>query len=210
MAEKVLSEAGRRYSTVAIVLHWLMAALIIWQIWIGIWMTGAINDPETQAAAYDAFQFHKSLGLSLLVLAILRLLWRLFHRVPALPAHMPPWQRLAARLSHIALYLFMIFIPLTGWLYVSTGWNSEAGMAFQVPTVWFGMFEWPHIPGIEGASGLADIVIEMHEIMAFALIALLVFHVAAALKHHFADRDHVLWSMAPFIRNPSRKGQLRL
>ena len=189
---------------VSIVLHWTMALLIIWQIWIGIWMSGAINDPETQAAAYDAFQFHKSLGLTLLVLAVLRLLWRLAHRVPPLPEHMPAWQKLAARLSHILLYVLIVLIPLSGWLYVSTGWNSDAGMTFQIPTIWFGLFEWPHIPGVEANSSLADVAIEMHELMAFSLIVLLVLHAGAALKHHFIDRDFVLWSMLPFISNPSK------
>lgn len=195
---------AQRYSAGAILLHWLMALLIIWQLWIGIWMTGAINDPETQATAYDAFQFHKSLGLSLLVLAVLRLVWRLAHRVPDIPAEIPGWQRIIARLTHWLLYALMVLIPLSGWIYVSTGWNSTAGMALAVPTVWFGQFEWPHIPGFDGNSAVADLAVGAHGIMAFALIGLLLLHVAAALKHHFADRDDVLWSMLPFVKRPSR------
>ena len=204
MATRASSPPPHRYTIVAIVLHWSMAVLIILQIAIGIWMTGAIDDPETQSAAYEAFQFHKSLGLTLLVLALLRLAWRLMHGFPGFPEHMPNWQRIAARISHVLLYAFIVLIPLTGWLYVSTGWNSEAGMALQVPTVWFGLFEWPHIPGIAGNSMLADFAIGMHELLAFSLIALLAVHVAGALKHHFADRDQVLWSMLPFISRPSR------
>ncbi len=194
----------KRYATVAIILHWLMAVLIIWQIWIGIWMSGAIDDPASQAAAYEAFQFHKSLGLTLLVLAVLRLLWRVTHGFPELPRDIPAWQRVAARISHYLLYAFILAIPLTGWLYVSTGWNSDTGTAFAVPTVWFGLFEWPHIPGVGGNGPLADFAVEAHELLAWSLIALLVVHVAAALKHHFADRDDVLWSMLPFISRPSR------
>lgn len=193
----------RRYSTVAIILHWTMALLIVWQIWIGIWMRGAINDPETQAAAYEAFQLHKSLGLTLLVLALIRLGWRLAHPVPALPQHMPAWQKVAARISHVLLYAFIVLIPLTGWLYVSTGWNSTTGTAFSIPTVWFGLFEWPHIPGLEGNGPLANLAIGMHEFLVYSLIAVLLAHVAAALKHHFADRDDALWSMLPFISRPS-------
>jgi cytochrome b561 len=194
----------KRYATIAIILHWLMAVLIIWQIWIGIWMSGAINDPASQAAAYEAFQFHKSLGLTLLVLAVVRLLWRITHGFPELPRDIPTWQRVAARISHYLLYAFILLIPLTGWIYVSTGWNSDTGSAFAIPTVWFGLFEWPHIPGLDGNGPLADIAVEMHELLAWSLIALLVVHVAAALKHHFADRDDVLWSMLPFISRPSR------
>lgn len=205
MASDGRSRREQRYTKVAIILHWLMALVIVWQIWIGIWMTGAIDDPAKQGAAYEAFQFHKSLGLTLLVLAVLRLAWRLTHRVPPLPAHTPPWQKVAARASHYALYAFMVLIPLTGWIYVSTGWNSDAGTAFAIPTVWFGLFEWPHIPGLDGNGPLADIVVEVHELLAFALIGLLVLHVAAALKHHFIDRDFALWSMLPFISRPSAR-----
>ena len=197
------NRAVQRYTGVAIVLHWLMAFLIVWQIWVGIWMSDAINDPDMQATAYKAFQFHKSLGLTLLVLAVVRLLWRMGHRFPPLPPHMPGWQKLAARVSHVALYAFMVLIPLTGWLYVSTGWNADTDTAFSIPTVWFGLFEWPHIPGLDGNDALAGIVIEAHELLAWALVALLVLHVAAALKHHFADRDNALWSMLPFISRPS-------
>lgn len=192
--------ASKRYSRIAITLHWLMAIAIVWQIWMGLWMVDALNEPETQAAAYDTYQLHKSLGLTLLVLAILRLGWRLGHKAPAMPSDMPKWQVIAARFTHIFLYAIMLLIPLTGWAYVSTGWNSSAQMAFSVPTVWFNQFEWPHIPGIDGNSGLADIVIEAHEILAFATILLLVLHIGAALKHHLINRDNVLASMVPFIR----------
>ncbi len=205
MASNGRSRREQRYTRVAIILHWLMALVIVWQIWIGVWMTGAVNDPATQAAAYEAFQFHKSLGLTLLVLAVLRLLWRLTNRVPPLPAHTPGWQKVAARLSHYTLYAFMVLIPLSGWIYVSTGWNSDTGTAFAIPTVWFGLFEWPHIPGLDGNGPLADIVVEMHGLLAFLLTVLLVLHVAAALKHHFVDRDLALWSMLPFISRPSAR-----
>lgn len=203
MASNAGGSRGERYSTVAIILHWLMALLILWQVWIGIWMTGAIEDPATQAAAYQGYQFHKSLGLTLLVLALLRLGWRLAHPVPPMPATMPGWQKVAGRLSHALLYVLMVAIPLTGWLYVSTGWNSDTGRPLSIPTVWFGLFEWPDIPGLDGNSALADVVVEAHELMAFTTLGLLVIHVAAALKHHFADRDNVLWSMLPFISRPS-------
>lgn len=197
------AQRAARYSTVAIILHWLMALVIVAQVWIGIWMTDAIENPATQAAAYEGYQFHKSLGLTLLVLAIARLVWRLAHPVPPLPATMPAWQRVAALLSHRLLYAFMVLIPLSGWLYVSTGWNSDTGTAFSIPTVWFGLFEWPHIPGLDRNGPLADVMMEAHELLAWALLALLAVHVAAALKHHFADRDRVLWSMLPFISRPS-------
>lgn len=192
-----------RYSSGAIVLHWLMAAVIIVQLAIGLWMGGALANPATQALAYDAFQLHKSLGLLLLVLAVLRLFWRLGHRVPPMPIHMAAWQKTAARISHFLLYSFMILIPLSGWVYVSTGWNSAIGAPLAVPTMFFGLFEWPHVPGIANAAEsvrimVADRTSQIHEILAFSLIGLLVLHILAALKHHFMDQDDVLRSMLPF------------
>ena len=191
---------AQRYSNVAILLHWLIAIAIGWNIWIGLWMVDAVNVPETQAAAYEAFQFHKSLGLTVLILSILRLGWRLAHPVPPLPDATPGWQRVAARLTHVLFYALMIAIPLTGWLYVSTGWSSKTNAPFDIPTMWFGLFQWPHIPGVSGLRELAGAAIETHEILAFATLGLLVLHIGAALKHHFADRDHVLWSMLPIVR----------
>lgn len=193
---------AKRYSKVAIWLHWLIAIAILWNVWIGLWMHEAIEDPETQAAAYQAFQFHKSLGLTVLVLTLLRLGWRLAHPVPPLPHAMPGWQKAAARLTHLLFYVLMIAMPLTGWIYVSTGWNAETSSAFDIPTMWFGLFQWPHIPGLAGAASLAEASIEAHEVLAFTTLGLLALHVIAALKHHFADRDHVLWSMLPIVRNP--------
>ena len=116
---------------------------------------------------------------------------------------MPAWQKAAARVSHILLYVFILIIPLTGWMYVSTGWNSDTHTPFSVPTVWFGLFVWPHFPGIDGNTSVADATMQLHALLAWGLIALLVVHVAAALKHHFYDRDNALWSMLPFISRPS-------
>lgn len=192
-----------KYSRVAITLHWLMAAMILLNLGVGWWMADAINDPASQATAYQAFQLHKSLGLTILVLAVGRLAWRLARRKPPLPAGMPGWQKAAAWGSHALLYSFMLVMPFTGWLYVSTGWNSQTGMAFDVPTMWFGLFQWPHLPGVSGSASLADTSIGVHEVLAWGFAVLLVVHVLAALKHHFADRDFVLWSMLPIVRRPA-------
>jgi cytochrome b561 len=192
-----------RYSGVAITLHWLIAAAILLNLGVGWWMSDAINDPETQATAYEAFQFHKSLGLTILTLAVIRLIWRLTHRFPPLPPHMPHWQQAAARFSHVLLYTFMLVMPLTGWIYASTGWNSETGMAFDVPTMWFGLFQWPHVPGVSGSEGIANGAVATHELLAWGFVVLLAVHVLAALKHHFADRDLVLWSMLPIVGRPT-------
>jgi cytochrome b561 len=200
--------AGKdRYTTVAIILHWLIAFCILWMIWIGLWMTGAINstDPAEKAAAYQGYQFHKSLGLTILALSLVRLVWRLTHKTPPLAEHMPAWEKFAARAAHVLFYVIMIGIPLTGWVYVSTGWSFEYDRAFSIPTVWFGLFTVPHLPGFAEAAdetkkAAAGASMEVHELLAYFTLALAALHIAAALKHHLFDRDDTLAHMLPFLR----------
>lgn len=192
-----------RYSAVAIVLHWAIAAAIIANLALGWWMHGAIEAPATQARAVVAFQLHKSLGLSVLGLSVLRLLWRLRHRAPPLPAGMPAWERLAARATHGTFYALMIGVPLSGWLYVSTQWRGSAPL--NVPTLWFGLWEVPHLLGLnelarDARAVWAGRVVEVHQWLAWSSGALLVLHVAAALKHHLVNRDEVLAQMLPLLR----------
>jgi cytochrome b561 len=185
-----------RYSGVAIALHWLMALAIIGLIMVGFWMGDAAKDPETRAAAFAAFQLHKSMGLTILLLTLLRLAWRLSHRPPPLPSTMKSWERGAARFTHIGFYVLMIAVPLSGWAMVSA---SPLGL----PTYWFGLFEWPHIgplAALENKEALKHDFYEAHELLAKLVIGLLLLHVAAALKHHFIDRDDVLSRMLPLLK----------
>lgn len=175
-------------------------------------MRQALADEGSRALAVNAFQVHKSLGLSVLVLSLLRLAWRLWHPPGALPAGMPGWERLAARSSHVLFYLLMIGIPLSGWLYVSAQWRE--GAALNVPTLWFGAFEVPHLFGLHQASAatrevVAAMGLEAHEWLAWTAMGLLVLHVAAALKHHFRDRDDVLSGMLPWQPRNGGKGPAR-
>lgn len=193
---------ARRYAAVAIVLHWAIALGIIWQIGLGWWMGDALEHPDTQATAVAAFQVHKSVGLTVLALSLVRLWWRLANPPPALPAHMPAWEKTAATATHWAFYVLMIAMPLSGWLYVSAEWDSHSGRPLEVPTLFFGLFQVPHIPGLEsladGARGAVSGVLEfVHSKMAWVAIILLVLHVGAALKHQFKDRDEVLGHMVP-------------
>ena len=184
------------YTAVAIILHWAIAVSIMTLIIAGWWMSEAIHKPETKALAFKVYQLHKSLGLTVLVLSILRLAWRLANPPPPLPAGMTRFERTAAVLTHAAFYVLMLAIPLAGWAVVSA---SPLGL----PTIVFGLFEWPHIPML---ADLADkkpaehLFKTAHEVMAYGLAALLVLHVAAALKHHFVNRDEVLAHMLPFVR----------
>ena len=199
-----------RYSRVSILLHWSIALAIMGMIGLGWWMTDAIKDPAQASAAFKAYQLHKSIGLTILVLSVFRLVWRVTHHFPPLPAHMPGWEKAAARASHLLLYAVMLVMPLTGWLYVSAGWNSAMNMPFAAPTIWFGQFEWPHLPGLAETSdatrsGVAGAAMAVHANLAWGAVALIALHAAAALKHHFLDRDSVLASMVPIVRPLSRR-----
>ena len=191
-----------RYTTVAVALHWAIAAAIVLDLFVGWWMHEAIEDPRYAAPAIAAFQLHKSVGLTVLALSLLRLAWRLAHRPPALPAAMRAWERLAARAVHWAFYALMVAVPLSGWLYTSTQWREDAPLS--VPTLWFGLFKVPHLFGLDTLppdrrSALAEGFGEAHELLAWTMAGLLALHVAAALKHRFIERDFVLASMRPWL-----------
>jgi cytochrome b561 len=199
-----------RYSKVAIILHWLIAVAILLNIPLAWWMTEMVSDPSQQARVFAAYQLHKSIGLTVLLLTLVRLAWRLVNRPPPLPETMVVWERGLARITHVLLYLLMILIPLAGWTYVSAGWNSRMDAPFAIPTLWFGLFQWPHIPGLQEAAlstraETAEVAIEAHEWLGKLALFLVVLHVAAALKHHWIDRDDVLARMLPLVRSSGSK-----
>ncbi len=197
----------RRYTTVAITLHWVIAAFIVANIGLGVWMSWAIDSPSVRAYAVNVFQWHKSLGLAVLALSLLRLAWRLLYPPPAPPPHMRRWERALAAFTHCVFYALMIAIPLSGWLYVSTQWRGDG--AFNIPTLWFGLFEVPHLFGLSEASGAlrqqaAALAFGAHGAMALALVILLVLHIGAALRHQFIQRDGVLARMLPSLASPAQ------
>ena len=178
-----------RYGAVAMTLHWLIAAAIIGLLIVGKYMHGL---PNTNPDKFALYQLHKSFGITVLALSLLRLGWRFTHPAPALPAAMPAWERWAAHGMHFALYAAMIGMPLSGWARVSAD-------PIGIPTLYFGTFEVPHLP-FGADRDLSYLFHEMHELGGNLLILLLVGHVAAALKHHFWDRDDVLKRMLPGTR----------
>lgn len=191
-----------RYSSVAIALHWLTALAILAMIPMGWWMSEAIHDPDSQATAYRVFQLHKSIGLTILGLTALRIGWRLSHPAPALPDGMKGWEAFLARATQFAFYGLLVALPLSGWLYVSTGWAAGLDRALNVATSWFGLLPVPHLPGVpdlatEARRALAFQAMGAHALMAWGAVALVVLHAGAALKHHFIDRDSVLRDMLP-------------
>lgn len=171
------------YSKVAIVLHWTIALLILGNI------AGAlVAEQVDDATARLIMATHKSIGLTVLMLSLVRLLWRLTHPFPSFPNATPKWDAVLARATHIAFYGLMIAVPLAGWVMVSGGTR---------PLEWFGLFPWPKLP-VSGA--FADVAHDAHGILAFTTLALAALHVAGALKHHFVDRDDVLARMLPIVR----------
>ncbi|WP_353256719.1 cytochrome b/b6 domain-containing protein [Hyphomonas sp.] len=174
--------ASSRYTGIAIALHWAMAASLAFMIWLG-W-----NMDENEAR----YQLHKSIGITILFLALARLAWRFANPPPPLPEGMPALEKTASHVVHIAFYALMIGIPLGGWFMVSVS-------PFQISTVLYGVLSWPHLPFTEGLIGkdLYEIVAFVHGKGAWAIIALLALHVAGAIKHEFGPEEGVFKRMIP-------------
>ena len=175
-----------RYGAVAVTLHWSIATLIIVN-----WGLGYLAEWIEEAGA-NAVPLHKSIGLTVLALSLARLAWRLVHPAPALPASMGGWRRRAALATHFLFYVLIITLPLTGWLRTSAG---------KYPLTWFGLTDVPKFPVARETSAVAATA---HELMAWAMLALLILHVAAALHHHFRLRDGILLRMLPARRRAGR------
>ena len=186
----MLLNSPKRYGAVAVTLHWLIALAIILMLAFGKYMHGL---PDTDPNKFAFYQLHKSTGLTILALSVLRLAWRSINVVPPLPPGMPPWQRWAAHGSHFLLYALMIGIPLSGWARVSTD-------PIGIPTLWYGQFEVPPLPGLVPGQEISHEFHEIHELLGNAMILLLLAHIGAALKHRFWDRDTVFRRMLPFAR----------
>ena len=194
-----------RYVAAAIILHWAIAAAILFMIPLGWWMGDALHDPSTQAKAIAAYQVHKSIGLTVLALSLARLALRFAFPPPPLPEAMKPWERKLAVATHWIFYGLMIGLPVTGWIYVSTQWSVERNAPLSVPTLWFGQFEVPHLLGLGGLPNALRATIAVlaeftHSKLAWAAILFAVMHAGAALKHHFLDRDDILTRMVPGLR----------
>lgn len=188
-----------RYGWVAITFHWVVAALILFQLGLGIYMIEFVKEGSMEQ--FRVFQLHKSVGITILLLALLRLLWRLIDPPPELPDTMRGWEKMLAKISHFGLYLLMLLIPFLGWAVVS---SSPLG----IPTKLYGTIPWPHLPiltDVANKEAVSEFFAEMHEIFAFLLIALLVAHVAGALQHHFIKRDDVLRRMSPVRLKEARE-----
>lgn len=169
--------------------HWIMAMAILFMIGLGLYMTRLPPGNEQ----FVLYQLHKSIGITVLLAAVLRIVWRLANPVPRLPASMKPWERWLARFSHYGLYVLMLGTPLLGWAVVSSS-------PLNVPTVLYGSIPWPHLPvlaELQNKEAVSNVLAEWHEVAAFAILFLFLLHVAGALKHHFIERDDTLRRMLP-------------
>ncbi|MDQ5882310.1 MAG: hypothetical protein QG616_2142 [Pseudomonadota bacterium] len=174
-----------RYTATAIGLHWLIALVLIGLFGVGLYMTGLKLSPQK----LQIYSWHKWAGVTVFLLVLARIAWRIGHPPPPDPAGMPRWQVVAAHGVHHLLYLLMIAIPLSGWL-------MSSAKGFQ--TVWFGVLPLPDL--LDKNKELGDLLQAVHKFLNYSLAGLVLAHAGAALKHHLIDRDDVLARMLPISR----------
>lgn len=172
--------SDQSWGLVAQLFHWVIAVLIIWAFYIGWNMTDLEISPEM----FATYNFHKSLGLTILALALLRLGWRLANGSPRLPDGMSGVERKLAHLTHWGLYGILLVMPLSGWLL-----TSAAG----VPVNYFGLGTVPMLLGSD--EPLSETLGAVHDILSKLLLVLFALHVLGALKHHFISKDNTLRRM---------------
>ncbi|UCV10328.1 cytochrome b [Dechloromonas denitrificans] len=172
----------KHYTRTAKSLHWLMAILLIGLLALGFYMHDLPLSPEK----LQLYSWHKWAGVSAFLLVLVRLAWRITHQPPALPASMPKPLQWIAHAGHLALYLLMLAIPLSGWL-------MSSAKGFQ--TVWFGLLPIPDLIGKD--KELGQLLQTIHMGLNLLFVATLLGHIAAALKHHFIDKDDILRRMLP-------------
>ncbi len=179
-----------RYSAVAIGLHWLIALLIL----ANIGLAWTFQNIPKGLLEFKLIQLHKSFGITVLILSVLRLAWRLANPPPPEPP-MPEWQKIAAKVVHWAFYVVMIGMPLSGWVMVSAS-------KLSIPTLLYGVIPWPHIAPVhnlppESRKAWGDAMDATHQYLAYLAYGLIALHVTAALKHQFFDRDNLIHRMLP-------------
>ena len=193
-----MSASSERYTNVAITLHWVIAIAIVGMI-LGGWYMGDL--PDGAPGQYFLYQMHKSIGITILLLTVARIIWRVMNRPPALPDEMNGLEKTASHLVHLGFYGLMIALPLTGWLY------SSVSVKLDVPTVLYGLISWPDVPFVEGlkTESASSAVNFIHSKLAWVVLALLGLHVAGAIKHEFSAEEGVLKRMIPGLFGKAEK-----
>jgi cytochrome b561 len=172
------------YTRTAVGLHWAIAFLIFAAFPLGLYMHGLALSPNK----IRLFNYHKWIGIAVLLLGTVRVVWRLIHRPPGLPATMARWERFAARGAHLLFYTLIVTVPLSGWL-------MSSATGFQ--TVWFGVIPLPDLVGKD--KELGRFLLELHRNLDYLLLGLVSVHVVAALKHQFFAHDDILAQIIPFL-----------
>ena len=185
-------EPVRRYNRTAMVLHWLVAALLLVNVVYGLEAANADD-----AHVRPLIDMHKSIGITLLGLVLLRILWRVGHKPPALPRSYPAYERKGAHLAHLLLYAVMLLLPLTGYIHDSA-WKLSATHPIEL----YGLVHFPHIGFIESLpvatkEGVHSAFGAAHVWLGYALYALFALHIAGVLKHHAIDHESELSRMLP-------------
>ena len=175
----------QRYSNVTVAFHWITVALVLFQAYLG--FRFGLSKPGP--ARDDVFIWHKTMGVIILLLTLARLFYRWRNPPPPFPPELPTWERIAAVWNHRLFYILLIAMPIVGLVAVS-------GYANGPTTPLLGGIEIPVIPGVSRDTG--EVAGEMHEIAAFLLVALILMHAGAALKHQFVDRWRGSARMPPF------------
>jgi cytochrome b561 len=183
MAQLQNSESS--YGAVSMVLHWLMALVLTALVVVGLYMT-SLPDAGFNTWKIRLILYHKQLGMLALALVAIRLLWRLSNLLPRLVEALPDWQKVVARFVHLCFYGLMFALPVTGWLM-----SSAAGIPVSV----LGLFTLPDLVGHN--DRLFHTLIDIHKWLSYALVACMLAHIGAALRHHFMFRDDTLKKMLP-------------
>ena len=181
-----------RYSRIAQLLHWVIAALIVAQYSLA-WTA---EDLPLGMHKLALLARHKSVGMTVFMLALLRLLWRFTHPSPEMPAGMRPVERRLAQGAHLVFYFLLFTLPLTGW-------TMSSAKSYSVS--WFGLFTWPNLVGPSDDTFIW--LRDTHEYLGYALFGTAILHVLAAFKHHFWDKDDVLLRMLPWVGSRKRQGR---
>lgn len=180
-----IRNTDKAYGLVSQLFHWLIVALILFQ-YTWAWR---IDNVEGFRARLELVTQHKTIGMAVLGLAVVRLIWRLFNRPPPLPGHMARWERIGAHAGHWLLYGLIFAMPLSGWLY-----SSAAGLG----DYWWGPVNFPSL--VDSNESLEDIMARVHQVLGISLGVVAIGHALAALRHHFWLKDDVLKRMLPIWR----------
>lgn len=186
-----MTQGIARYHVGAMILHWLMAILILGNLVLGLLLEDIPNEQK-----FQFYQLHKSIGMSVLVLSVLRIVWRFLFPAPTLSASLKLWEVWAVKITHFLFYVLMVGIPFSGWALVSASPK-------KIPTILFGVIPLPHLPFFDGITDmdsrkeLSESIGDVHGLLAYVLLGLLALHVAAALRHHWILKDETILRMTP-------------